>query len=183
MFRKPLVLTLLVTLVLLAGLSLAVFTGIYRPKFLSGLPLLKKADSGMTEKASDSLTVQELKLENEHLKKELADLRKSAVAGANDSQSAAAGGTGNDGQLHSDQTYQNLAGYYAGMKPAAAAQILKNQDTREVAGILANMDSDQAGEILSAMDPALAARLVELIAGIEDRKNAGSGDGSDLGNY
>lgn len=61
--------------------------------------------------------------------------------------------------------YPKLASYYAEMKPAKAAEIMKNQSDEMNVGILKNLEGDQVAKILSAMEPSTAARLVELIGG------------------
>ena len=60
---------------------------------------------------------------------------------------------------------QDLADYYASMKPAAAAAIFEEMtgDLEKVASILTCMKKDQAGAILAAMDSTLAAKLTLLI--------------------
>ena len=68
-------------------------------------------------------------------------------------------------QLEMDQVIQDLADYYASMKPAAAAAIFEEMtgDLEKVASILTCMKKDQAGAILAAMDSTLAAKLTLLI--------------------
>ena len=68
-------------------------------------------------------------------------------------------------QLEMDQVIQELADYYASMKPAAAAAIFEEMtgDLEKVASILTCMKKDQAGAILAAMDSTLAAKLTLLI--------------------
>ena len=68
-------------------------------------------------------------------------------------------------QLAMDQVIQDLADYYASMKPASAAAIFEEMtgDLEKVASILTCMKKDQAGAILAAMDSTLAAKLTLLI--------------------
>lgn len=55
--------------------------------------------------------------------------------------------------------YQQLADYYAEMKPAAVVAIMDNLDDETVLGILKEMEFDQVAKILTAMQPDRAARL------------------------
>ncbi|NLC08044.1 MAG: hypothetical protein GX755_08805 [Syntrophomonadaceae bacterium] len=55
--------------------------------------------------------------------------------------------------------YQQLADYYAEMKPAAVVAIMDNLDDETVLGILKEMEFDQVAKILTAMQPERAARL------------------------
>lgn len=68
-------------------------------------------------------------------------------------------------QLAMEQEVQDLADYYASMKPAAAAAIFEEMtgDLEKVASILTCMKKDQAGAILAAMDSTLAAKVTLLI--------------------
>lgn len=68
-------------------------------------------------------------------------------------------------QLEKDQVIQDLADYYASMKPAAAAAIFEEMtgDMEKVAHILSSMKSEKAASILAAMDSTLAAKLTLLI--------------------
>ena len=68
-------------------------------------------------------------------------------------------------QLAMEQEVQDLADYYASMKPAAAAKIFEEMtgDLEKVASILTCMKKDQAGAILAAMDSTLAAKVTLLI--------------------
>lgn len=61
--------------------------------------------------------------------------------------------------------FPKLAQYYAEMKPAKAAEIMKNLSDEMNVGILQNLEADQVAKILSAMEPGTAARLVELMNG------------------
>ncbi|TLM91508.1 MAG: hypothetical protein FDZ75_06085 [Actinobacteria bacterium] len=61
--------------------------------------------------------------------------------------------------------FPQLAKYYAEMKPAKAAEIMKLLSDEMNVGILQNMEDDQVAKILSAMDPAKAADLVEQMNG------------------
>jgi flagellar motility protein MotE (MotC chaperone) len=72
------------------------------------------------------------------------------------------------------QVYQNLANYYASMKPESAVAILGNQDPQMVSEILYEMDKDAASQILAAMDPVQAAKLLKLIAEIDSEVKAQS---------
>ncbi|MGI6648198.1 MAG: MotE family protein [Bacillota bacterium] len=58
-----------------------------------------------------------------------------------------------------DVDYQQLADYYAEMKPAAVVAIMDNLDDETVLGILKEMEFDQVAKILTAMQPDRAARL------------------------
>ena len=68
-------------------------------------------------------------------------------------------------QLQMDEVIQNLADYYASMKPANAAAVFEEMtgDLEKVAKILSCMKKDKAGDILSAMNSTLAAKLTLLI--------------------
>lgn len=68
-------------------------------------------------------------------------------------------------QLAIEATVQELANYYAAMKPAAAAAIFEEMtgDLEKVAEILSAMKPAVAGDILAAMDSTLAAKLTLLI--------------------
>lgn len=61
--------------------------------------------------------------------------------------------------------YTKLASFYAEMKPAKAAEIMKNLSDEMNIGILQNLEPDQTAKILSAMEPVEAARLVEIMNG------------------
>lgn len=68
-------------------------------------------------------------------------------------------------QLAMDQVIQDLADYYAAMKPASAAAIFEEMtgDLEKVAHILSCMKTKDAGAILQAMNSTLAAKLTLLI--------------------
>ena len=68
-------------------------------------------------------------------------------------------------QLQMDEVIQNLADYYASMKPANAAAVFEEMtgDLEKVAKILSCMKKDKAGDILAAMNSTLAAKLTLLI--------------------
>lgn len=61
--------------------------------------------------------------------------------------------------LEENLDYQQLADYYAEMKPAAVVAIMDNLDDETVLGILKEMEFDQVAKILTAMQPDRAARL------------------------
>ena len=73
-------------------------------------------------------------------------------------------------QLAMDAVVQQLANYYASMKPAAAAAIFEEMtgDLEKVANILSCMKKDDAGAILAAMDSTIAAKLTLLIYPVSD---------------
>lgn len=57
-------------------------------------------------------------------------------------------------------SYESLGRYYAEMKPAKAASIMKNLDNDVTIGILLNLEDEQVTAILSAMEDAKAAEIV-----------------------
>ncbi len=63
-----------------------------------------------------------------------------------------------------ETSYQQLAKYYAEMKPKDAVAILDNLDEETVIGILINLESEQTAKILTAMDAKKAAKLVNKLS-------------------
>ncbi len=170
-----------------AGIATAQFTGlVHVNSLLSRLPLISTSQSQPAQasggRPADAASYNSLLLANSKLKQQLAALQ-AQVAQANGGQpgSAAqnAGGiTTQSIATEQPETYKDLAGYYADMKPAAAVAILGNLDPNMVAGILYEMNKDQAGQILAGMDPAQAAKVIKLIASLS---NANPDQQSDQG--
>lgn len=161
----------------------------YQP-LLSRVPFIRTIvdhDAGSDAAAAAAAAAYDaLKQENESLRKQVEALQQEAVLGSGLQIGAGAGSVGGTGisggstgagdsladSLAADQEarkklYQDLAEYYAGMRPASAVAILGNQDPEMVAEVLHEMDKEQAGQLLQAMDPALAAKILGIIADIE----------------
>jgi flagellar motility protein MotE (MotC chaperone) len=184
------IILLIVVILAAAGLGVASATGaVNLQAVISRLPLIGAASGGSPTHppdgypGADAATYNSLKLENGRLKQQVASLTQQ-LALMQGSQPGSAAGSANKKSgiatqsLTTDQasTFKDLAGYYAGMKPAAAVAILSNLDPQMTAGILHEMDKEEAGQILAGMDPAQAAKVIKLIAGL------GNTDGSQHGN-
>jgi flagellar motility protein MotE (MotC chaperone) len=179
--KSPKFIIILLLLLIIGGIAGASALGLLNIKgMLSKVPLLKDTVlSSSTGKSTNQPSYEDLKKENDNLKKQVAELKKEATvnlsdqlngSGATNSTStntAAVSAAAAAATAQQKKTYRNLADYYAGMKPETAVAILKNQDPVEVAGILHEMDKDTAGAILSAMDPLQAAKMIDLVGGID----------------
>ena len=69
-----------------------------------------------------------------------------------------------------DENLANLAKYYGAMKPAKAAEILKDDGelSEEMgAGIISRLAPAKAGKIMTSMDPAYAGRITKIMQNLQ----------------
>ncbi len=187
---KPLTKAIFIVLICLilavAGVAAASMAGLIDLRAtLSNIPYVDEFVAPKTPgQATESYAA--LKQENDNLNKQVQALTMEEDVLSKGSQSnndTAGTGTGNGGagglegggsaagkpvfDQAQQQVYQNLADYYASMKPESAVAILSNQDPQMVSEVLYEMDKDAASQILAAMDPVQAAKLLKLIAEID----------------
>ncbi len=158
--RKVLLAVVLVIIIAGAGVIMAVKTPFFQD--------IKETVFVQQQQERESSAVEQALIkENEELRESVAELEQelSLMTHSEDEAEGTEPNTGSAmGFEEQKDVYQELAEYYANMKPDAAVAILKNHTPQLVAGILHEMEKDQAGKILSRLDPEQAAELIELIA-------------------
>ena len=121
----------------------------------------KKSAAGEIERYKKKIGELEQQIANTSKEKELLEAKSKGLQTKVDELQA----WKNEQQQAVKTDFSKLAKYYGEMKPAKAAEIMKNQSDEMNVGILQNMEDDQVARILSAMDPVKAADLVEQMNG------------------